>query len=360
MLGTIMPSFGLTESQNGVMALTQAIGSMVASISAGPLVDRFGKKPALLVALAAICGSLFLLPSSGSNFGLLRICLLTLGFGAGILVTAGNALASDLDVHQRASSMNFLNLFFGVGTMATPVVSANLLGNNATVLCYLVAGLAGLVLLFTGATAIPGPSSGHDTLSLAEAGAMLRRPDLWLMATMIFLYVGCEVGIFNWEVKYLMGQGISQTTATNALGFGFAGALTLGRLAVAKLLKGVPPLNLTLGGALLMAATTWLMLRTTSPVVAMLALMLAGFAMAPVFPTTLAMVGDRFPRGTATAMGLVITAGWIGLTLSSQIIGSLAASVGLGGALMLLPTAALAMALANLVLRLRYRDSPHR
>ena len=35
------------------------------------------------------------------------------------------------------------------------------------------------------------------------------------------------------------------------------------------------------------------------------------------------MVGDAFPRGTATAMGFVITFGWVGLAVSSRIIGAL-------------------------------------
>ena len=37
--------------------------------------------------------------------------------------------------------------------------------------------------------------------------------------------------------------------------------------------------------------------------------------MAPVFPTTLAIVGDAFPRMTGTAIGFVITCGWIGLAV---------------------------------------------
>jgi hypothetical protein len=43
--------------------------------------------------------------------------------------------------------------------------------------------------------------------------------------------------------------------------------------------------------------------------------------MAPVFPTTLAIVGDAFPRMTGTAIGFVITCGWTGLAVSSRIIG---------------------------------------
>ena len=42
-------------------------------------------------------------------------------------------------------------------------------------------------------------------------------------------------------------------------------------------------------------------------------------------PTTvLAMVADRFTSMTATAEGVVISSGWIGMAVSSSIIGSIA------------------------------------
>jgi fucose permease len=350
MLGTIMPTFKFSDAQNGTIALMQAIGLMVASISVGPLVDKFGKKPALIVSMLLISASLFALPSTGGVYGPVLACLFGLGFGGGILVTAANALASDINVEQRASTLNFLNLFFGVGTMATPLVGANLLGGNATVLCYLVAAVSAIALILNATTDIPGPKH-ENNLQASDAGSLLSRPALWLLALMLFVYVTCEVGIFNWEVKYLMEQGVDQGTATNILGFGFAGALTVGRLIVSKALKNTPPQTVTLGAAIMMAVTTFLMLQTTNPTVTIICLVLAGLAMAPVFPTTLAMVGDAFTRGTATAMGIVITAGWAGLALSSQIIGTLANSSGLRTALMVLPVAAVLMALANLALR---------
>jgi fucose permease len=51
---------------------------------------------------------------------------------------------------------------------------------------------------------------------------------------------------------------------------------------------------------------------------------IAGLAMAPVFPTTLAITGTVFPRMTGTALGFVITCGWAGLAVSSRIIGAIA------------------------------------
>jgi hypothetical protein len=73
--------------------------------------------------------------------------------------------------------------------------------------------------------------------------------------------------------------------------------------------------------------------------------------MAPVFPTTLAMVGDAFPVGTASAMGIAITSGWLGLTFSSKIIGVIGDAHGLKTALLVLPAASVLMIVVNLMLR---------
>jgi MFS family permease len=102
-----------------------------------------------------------------------------------------------------------------------------------------------------------------------------------------------------------------------------------------------------------MVVTTYGMLQTVDPAFAMATVFLAGIAMAPVFPTTLAMVGDAFPKATATAMGIVITSGWIGLAVSSRIIGSIAGSDdrNLKTALLVLPACSAVMIVVNLILR---------
>jgi MFS family permease len=75
--------------------------------------------------------------------------------------------------------------------------------------------------------------------------------------------------------------------------------------------------------------------------------------MAPVFPTTLAMVGDAFPRATATAMGIAITSGWIGLMVSSRIIGGIAGAdpTRLKTALLVIPIFSVLMVIVNLIVR---------
>jgi UDP-glucose 4-epimerase len=72
--------------------------------------------------------------------------MLLLGLGGGIIVTAANSLVSDISEERRASTLNLLNLFFGLGGLATPFIGANLLrlllkhGYEVTVLDNLSAG----------------------------------------------------------------------------------------------------------------------------------------------------------------------------------------------------------------------------
>ncbi|MCC7174385.1 MAG: MFS transporter [Bryobacterales bacterium] len=355
MLGTILPDlskrFQLTPKQNGNIALAQAIGLIVASVSVGPLMDNAGLKPGLVLGLALVMLALYALPQS-KGYGSVLVLLLVLGLGGGIIVTGANSLVSDISEARRAATLNFLNLFFGLGGLATPFISANLLSRNSVKLCYLVAGLTTVTLVVHLIAPIP-PPTGERSFQFAQAGDLLSQPVLWLLALLLFLYVAAEVGVWNWLPRHLIAQGIPEGRALNILSLGFALGLLIGRMAVAPILITVPASTVTLVGALLIAVTTWLALQTSSPKVAWIAVFCAGLAMAPVFPTTLAMVGNAFKVATSTAMGLVITAGWVGLAVSSSIIGGIAGEdpKRLKKALLILPLFAVLMVLVNLIVR---------
>ncbi len=353
LLGTVMPSFTalfhLSEGQNGNIATAQAIGLVIASLCVGPLIDMRGKKTALLGGLILITGALAGLPSAG-GYTQLMLLYFILGLGGGIIVTGANALASDVDETRRASTLNFLNLFFGLGGLLTPFLAANLLHGDSAKLCYLGAGL-GVVALGANIVAKIPPPTGERSFKVSEVGDILGRPVLYLLALFLFLYVACEVGVWNWLAKYLISRHIDEARALNILSLGFALGLLIGRVVVSRILIKISSVMVTLAAAILMAATTYLMLQSSDSTVAWIAVFCAGLAMAPVFPTTLAMVADAFPRGTATAMGIVITCGWLGLVVSSPIIGAIASAHNLGTALLLLPAFSSAMILVNLALR---------
>src|SRR5579885_3259562 len=353
MLGTILPDlsarFNLTPKQNGTIASMQALGLIIASVGVGPLIDNEGKKVGLVLGLALITVALFLLPKS-TGFGNIVFYLFLLGLGGGIIVTGANALASDVSESSRATTLNLLTLFFGLGGLATPFISANLLGRNSVKLCYLVATLAAITLVIHITTPMPAPAGGQSFV-FSDIAPVLAKPALFLLALMLFLYVACEVGVWNWLAQHLIAQGVPESRALNILSLGFALGLLIGRVVGSQVLRTVSPETVTLAAAVLMTVTTFWMLRAVR--FAGIAVFLAGIAMAPMFPTVLAMVGDRFHTYTATAQGFAISSGWLGLAISSRVIGSIAGGdpKRLKTALLVIPAASLLITAVNLSLR---------
>jgi fucose permease len=355
LLGTILPDlsdrFHLTPSQNGTIAFAQALGLIIASLAVGPLLDNEGKKLGLILGLAFIAVALFALPRS-SGFRSIVFLLFLLGVGGGIVVTGANALVSDVSEAHRATALNMVNLFFGLGGLVTPFIAANLFARNWIRLCYTVATLTVLTLAVQAAAKMPAPS-GAGGFVLADAAPVLGRPLLFLLGLFLFLYVGCEVGIWNWLPRHLIAQGIPESRALNILSLGFALGLLIGRVGVSPILIHAPAIKVLLVAAIGMAVTTFLMLRSNNPLTAAAFVFLAGLSMAPVFPTTLAIVGDTFPRMTGTAIGFVITCGWVGLAVSSRIIGFIAGGdpQRLKKALLVIPASAVLMVILDLAIQ---------
>lgn len=354
MLGTILPDlserFGLTPAQNGTIAFAQAIGLMIASVGVGPLLDAQGDKVGILLGLACIFAALLLLPRS-RGYGSIVALLFLLGLGGGIADTSANALVSGLSAEHRATALNLVNLFFGLGGLVTPFISANLFKRNWVRLCYTVA----LLTIATGVIQVlvktPQQVAGTGFV-LTKAGPMLAQPLILMLGLMLFLYVSCEVGVWNWLARHLIAQGISESRALNILSLGFALGLLVGRVAIAPVLIRVPSIEVTLAASAAMAVTTWLMLRTRKAGSAAVLVFLAGLAMAPVFPTVLAITATAYPRMPATALGFVMTCGWAGLAVSSRIIGGIAGDnpLKLRKALLVLPVFSVAMVALNVAI----------
>ncbi len=356
MLGSILPDlskrFSLTPAQNGTIAMTQAIGLVIGSLLVGPLMDLQGKKVGMLLGLGLIALALFLLPKS-KGFGSIRLYMLILGVGGGVIVAGANALVNDVKTDNPAALFNGFNTFFGLGGIATPFIAANLLGGNSFRLCNLTAALTVATLAFHGATEMPQPS-GVVAFQFSDVPALLANPALFLPALLLFLYVAAEVGVWNWLVKHLIAQGIEEKKALNILSFGFALGLLAGRLLVAFIpaLKELPPTTILMASSIGIAITTYAMLQFKDANTAWVSVFLAGVAMAPVFPTALSVVGGKFTTNTATAIGVAITCGWLGLVASSPIIGGVSGgeATGLKKALLLLPAAGALMFLVTLAL----------
>ncbi len=276
MLGTILPElserFHLTPSQNGTIAFAQAIGLMIASVGVGPLLDSQGDKIGLVLGLAFIAVTLFLLPRS-RGFGSIVVLLFGRGVGGGIVVTGANALANSVSGAHSAIALNLVNLFFGLGGLATPFLAANLFKRNWVKLCYTVAVLTVVTLAFHAATPMPAPAGG-EAPSFAQAGPIFSHPLIFLIGLFLFIYISCASGRVRGKLAGWRGtssaQGIpGDARASTFFHSGFALGLLVGRFggAVSPILINVHAAHRTLrlAASIAMAISTFFMLRTVKP-----------------------------------------------------------------------------------------------
>jgi len=356
MLGTILPDisrrFNMTPKQNGNVAMAQAIGLMIGGFFVGPLMDVEGKKIGLVLGLGLVALALFGLRAA-TGYASVALLLFLLGMGGGAVVTGANTLPPFIQIGGLTTSgvFNLLNLFFGLGGLVTPLIAARLFRNQTGNLLIFAGALGAIALLFSALAPMPG-ASGNVAFQASMVTDLLARPALLALSLMLFLYVACEVGVWNWLVRHLIAQGVSEAKALTILSLGFALGLLIGRVVVSGVLTGVSPERVLIGSGVLMAVMTYVMLQSRSDNVAWITVFLAGIAMAPVFPTTLAVVNAKFPDTAATATGIATTAGWFGLVVSSPIIGGIAGNdpKRLKTALLLLPAFSIVMAVVALAL----------
>jgi len=359
MLGTILPDlskkFSLSPKQNGNIALIQAVGLMIGSFTSGPLMDIYGKQVGMLLGLALIAVSLIALRGA-TGYMMLALSLLVLGYGGGVVVNAGNSLNTVVNPDNPSSVANLLNLFFGVGALVTPLVAANLFKSDTRKITAFAAVLAMVALAASMVAPYPKPS-GQMSFNFGMAASLLADRMVLLPALLLFLYTACEVGVWNWLVRHLIAQGVAEKRAMTILSLGFALGLIVGRVGISQVLLRVDPRTVLIGAAIAMTVTTFLMLQSSNPTLAWVTVFIAGLAMAPVFPTTLGVVGKAFmqtadriakglPAQEATAIGIAVTAAWFGIVVSSPIIGGIAGDDPrkLKKALLLLPAASILMA----------------
>jgi fucose permease len=347
LLGALLPIYPLTPGQRGYVGLANALGLMLSSMPAGRLVDYKGKKPALLLGLGLIFAGLSAASNANQYISLLLIYFV-LGLGGGIVTTGANALVSSIAPQRRGEALNFLNLFFGLGGVLTTFAASYIL--TAQQLCYAIASNAALAWLVSALVTMPAhsPSAASRPNDLLQ---LVAQPRLIIFSLLLFFYVACEVGVWNWLKSYLIiSAGFSSSSAGGLVSYGFALGMLLGRLAASRIPPRFPGTSILLTAGVLISVTTFATLHLHSTIALTIAVFSTGLAMAPVFPTTLALIGDAFPRGAATAMGIAITSGWLGLAVSSPIIGHIAAISSLQQALLLLPACSTAMVLVTAVL----------
>jgi len=403
--GSVLPTlerggFLPTDTAIGNFLLINAVGAVLAYLASGPVIDRLGKRTALLFGALGVIASLALFAVTvtrvepQSALGLVLAGAFILGLGANAIVSAGHALVAYVASSWRHAALNLLDICFGLGLASLPLVVQVLQrGGGLGLIFWSLAGIAGLLLLFVLTSRFP-PADHAETFPTHEAAHLLRHPRFWLLALALFMYVGAEVSVGKWVVTYmerdpqlLAGMGLDAsrfqemartapeslsrffeqdvkgievaTYALRTLSL-FAFALLAGRL-VSSVLLGVLKVDslwLLAAGSAITAAALAVAFTTNDAGTVRWGLIATGFGMGPIFPTSVGLASVMAPRIAGTAMSLVMGVGFAGLLLIPPAVGYVSDARGgdLRAGLLVVLAAAIVMLVLHVALAMRPHD----
>jgi MFS family permease len=279
------------------------------------LVDLIGMKRMLLLsALGYVGGSAGLLAASLMTVGpavetLVLLSLLLTGLGWGAVEAASNPMVAALYPEEKTHRLNILHAWWPAG-----IVVGGLLGVAISALDWswklnmFVLMLPALVLAWLVATSVfPVTERVAAGISYADMlGELVKRPLFWLFWACMYLTAAAELAPGQWvniSLSNIVGmQGIVLLVYVSALMFvmrHFAGPI------VAR----ISSMGLMFFSCLAAGIGLYLLSLANSPPLAFAAATVWGIGVCYMWPTMLAIVAERFPRGGAVAMGLMGFAG---------------------------------------------------
>jgi fucose permease len=358
LLGTL---FGLPEMrqrlalddvrQGTLLALLYA-GLLISTPLVGPVIDALGHKIVLAVSSLMVTAT-FVGFMVAHSFPAAAAASLMLGLGGGGLNTSTNALTSDLYVDERGPRLNLLGMFFGVGALFIPLLTATISSRftAAQIIAFAVV-LAGACFLLYLALPFPAPREGHG-FSLREALRVARYPGVLLFAAVLFFESGNEAVIGGWTSTYIGSLGATPQAATWILS-GYWAGLMLGRLAAIPVLRHVGKFQLIFSCAV-SAFLGYALLATTGSLALIAAgVLIVGLAYSAIYPTALAMVGDRYARFAGSVFSLLFTLALCGGIVFPWSVGRVSHATGIRAA-MLVPVAGSAFLCALLLVLRTHR-----
>jgi fucose permease len=346
-LGAVLPSvieqFGIDKAQAGSLFLLMTFGILAGSLVFGPMVDTYGYKGMLLLATALIAAGLEGIAFAPS-LGLLRVAIVLIGFGGGIVNGGTNALVADISSEMKGANLNLLGVFFGIGAVGIPVVLA-ILGESfphATLIAA-AGGVVAIPFLLIAMTPFPAPKQAQG-FPIAAAGKLTRDPLLLLMGFMLFLESGMEITVGGWTSTFVNEElAVSPRLALFILSLYWLGMM-LARLMLGTVLRNAVPVKTMYFCITTGIAGAVLLLLTNNVMLAGVGVFLLGVGFAATFPVVLGFVGERYAELSGTAFSLAIAMALCGGMLFPWLTGILGGAYGMRGSFIIVPAALVLLA----------------
>ncbi|KQO05442.1 MFS transporter [Paenibacillus sp. Leaf72] len=339
LFGTAWPAinqeFELPVSAAGYVTFAISGCTIISSLISAKVINKYGTGKVTAIGVIMTAAALLGFAYSSS---LLWLCLfaLPLGLGAGAV---DSGLNNYVALHYKASHMNLLHCFYGVGVSISPYLMSLSLSeqNNWREGYYTVSLIQGVIALIVLLTlpvwkkANRSLQEDRGNVSKTVSLAYLFRLPSARAAWMTFISsCAIETTAGIWGSTFLVHtKGLSVESAAKYLTLYYIG-MTAGRLLSGLLADKLSSWKLIhIGQSILAAALITLMLPIQSEFSA-LALFMVGFGIAPIFPNLTHLTPANFGKDISQSMmGAQMAASYVGITIMPPLFGLLAQRLGM-------------------------------
>ncbi|MGI8687523.1 MAG: MFS transporter [Thermomicrobiales bacterium] len=337
--GVLLPSlqtdYGIGKGVVSFIFLAITSGYFVAAFGSGLLVALLGQRRFLMLGAAAFAAGAVAI-SLRPPFALLLATMLALGFGFAIMDAGLNTYITGLP--ENTTLLNNLHAFYGIGGFLGPIIASGVLAAGLSWnTVYGLWGAFGLILLVGFGLLFGADPTGvrRPATQIAGRGLLtdtLRLRLVWLAAIFLLFYVGTEVSLGSWSYSFLTEVRHHGSLVSGWSVSGYWLGITLGRLTLARLAARLTITDAALIRACLICAAIGVLIIWLAPLpaVAAFGLWLTGYALGPIYPTTIALVPGLVPaRLVPSAVGFLASLGSMGAALFPWLAGNLAQAIGL-------------------------------
>ena len=352
-LAPLSAGLGLDPAALGIAVTAAAVAGLITLFAGGALADRVGRRPVLVIGFAGT-GTAFVLLALVGSFATLVPAVMLYGLAVSFVDLGANTVGSAYEQAHATTAMTGLHAWFSAGAVTGAIGSAAALragisyrGVYLALAAVMAAGLLTALLAAIPAPPVPalpaGTTPGRQPPRPAD-------PRVWRIPAVLFAIALISVTFFgDGALESFLSTYLRTTLAGGVLlsGIGIGSyhfASLLGRLTATAALRRFGERRVVLAAGLL--AATGLLITVTAPAAAgaIGGLLLVGFAIAPVVPSTLSLAGRSAPGRSGQAVATTTAAGYSAFIVSPLTIGLLAQATSLRLALALLIPTSLAIA----------------
>ena len=299
----------LDMEQVGLLGATLSVGIGSGVLLAGPLVDRFPRRPMLVASLALTAAALLSVdPVMGLERAMLHVTIA--GMGAGFYETLLNVVTIERYRERATRAVTWIHTAATLGAVLAPPLLGWAAARGGFALGFHAAGLALLALL---AWSFFVPLESRESVppeAIQKVRLRISHPTLLALCTVAFAYIGAEASITLFAVPYAADALILEPGRGRNVISAFWMGILVGRLILLARSGTAGPswlIGAGISSGILMAACVLLQVPQVEIWVGACGLLVAG-----VFPIMVTLAGEYFPDARGTAIGISVGAGSLG------------------------------------------------